>query len=199
MYPPAYHVEHDRDKIHRVIEAFPLATLISRTDDDVVITPLPLILDRSRGAHGVLVGHIDNNNPHLAWLDDRPVAAVFRGPDAYISPSVYSTPQLPTWNYIAAHVRGTARLLRSADALRDALIAMATHLKRDDDPWTLTPDHARMNALLAYITGFEIEITGMVGRFKLSQDKNPRDIGLAKRRLMAQARQGCDEFIESLE
>jgi transcriptional regulator len=198
MYPPGHHIEHDRDKIHRVIEAFPLATLVSRTDDDVAITPLPLILDRSRRAHGVLVGHIDNNNPQLAWLDERPVAAVFRGPDAYISPSVYSTPQLPTWNYIAVHVRGTARLLRTADGLRDALIAMATRLKRDGDPWTLTAGHARMNALLAHITGFEIEITGMVGRFKLSQDKSPRDTELAKQRLKAQARQGCDELSQSL-
>lgn len=198
MYPPGHHIEHDRDKIHRVIEAFPLATLVSRTDDDVAITPLPLILDRSRGAHGVLVGHIDRNNPHAAWLDGQPVAAVFRGPDAYISPSVYSTPQLPTWNYIAVHVRGIARLLPTAEGLRDALIAMAAHLKRDGDPFVLGADHVRMNAMLPYIVGFEIEITDAVGRFKLSQDKIPRDTELAKQRLMAQARQGYDALIQSL-
>jgi transcriptional regulator len=175
-----------------------LASVISRTDDDVAITPLPLVLDRHRGAHGVLVGHIDRNNPHAAYLDGQPVAAVFRGPDAYISPSVYSTPQLPTWNYIAVHVRGVARLLPDADGLREALIAMAAHLRRDGDPFVLDAGHARMNALLPYIVGFEIEITAMTGRFKLSQDKIPRDTELAKQRLMAQARQGCDALIESL-
>ena len=40
------------------------------------------------------------------------VTVVFRGPDTYISPSVYTTKQLPIWNYIIVHIKGNITLIK---------------------------------------------------------------------------------------
>lgn len=187
QYPPPYHLDHDKHNAYRVIEACRLATLISRTEDDVMVTHIPLMLNPDKGKLGSLVGHIDRNSPQINYLDNHKITAIFQGPDTYISPTVYASRQLPTWNYIAVHVTGTTRILDSNDAVRDSLIHMADVLEDGDQPFVLEPDDKRVPGLLNHIVGFEIEIEDLLGRFKLSQDKPPQDTLLAKRQLQLHA------------
>ena len=196
MYPPADYLEQDKEKIFRVIETCSFATLISRTEDDIIVTHLPLILDRQRGDFGFLVGHMDRNNPHTRWIDDEKVFVIFHGPNAYISPKVYKTPQLPTWNSIAVHIKGIARRTESKEAVRDSLTRMAAFLETGADPFVLDKEHQKMQQLLGYVVGFEVEILSMIGRFKLSQNKNARDKQLAKEQLMSHSKMGHDQLID---
>ena len=196
MYPPKYYLENDQEKIFRVIETCRLATVISRTEDDIIVTHLPLILNRQRGDFGFLVGHMDRNNPHTRYLDNANVFVIFHGPNAYISPNVYESSQLPTWNSIAVHIKGIARLTESKEAVRDSMINMVSFLEKGDTPYVLDKDNHKMQSVLGYVVGFEIEILEMVGRFKLSQNKNDRDKQLAKEHLIADSKKGHARLID---
>lgn len=195
-YPPKHHIEEDREKLYAVMERFRFATLISVSDGEPVVTHVPMTLDRSRGAHGVLFGHMDRANPHVELLDGRPVRALFHGPNAFISPHVYETSQLPTWNSITVHVRGHARVLEDRDAVVRGLCGIPEHVNGEPGAYRLSPDDPRIGRLIEYIVGFEIEIDEMVGRFKLSQDRNESDRRLAALELARRTEEGERALVE---
>ncbi|HEX4919466.1 MAG TPA: FMN-binding negative transcriptional regulator, partial [Candidatus Bathyarchaeia archaeon] len=97
-----------QDEINRVS----FGTIITMAKSGILASHVPMLIDRSRGELGTLFGHVARGN--LQWRDSLPDGqglAVFLGPDAYISPSWYKTKEetgkvVPTWNYIAIHVRG---------------------------------------------------------------------------------------------
>jgi predicted FMN-binding regulatory protein PaiB len=196
MYPPQYYLEHDKEKIFRVIETYSFATVISRTEDDIIVTHLPLILDRQRGEFGFLVGHMDRNNPHIRYLNNDKVFVIFHGPNAYISPKIYKSSQLPTWNSISVHLKGITRILESNEVVRDSMINMVAFLEKGEDPFVLEKDDPKMQRLLGYVVGFEVEILEMIGRFKLSQNKDATDKQLAKEQLIAASNQGHVRLID---
>jgi len=196
MYPPEYYLENDKEKIFRVIEICSFATVISRTEDDIIVTQLPLILNRQRGEFGFLVGHMDRNNPHTRYLNSEKVFVIFHGPNAYISPNVYESSQLPTWNSISVHIKGAARITESTEAVRNSMIKMVSFLEQGENPFVLGKDNQKMQSLLGYVVGFEIEILEMIGRFKLSQNKNATDKQLAKEHLISDSQKGHEKLID---
>ncbi len=195
MYPPKHHVEKDLEKVYRVIEDFGFATVISQTKEDVIVTQLPLILEREKGVNGTLVGHLDKNNPHVQYLDDRNITVIFHGPNAYISPNVYESSQLPTWNSISVHIKGTVHISESSENVRDSIIKMTSLLENEDNPFVLDKKNKKMSGMLNHIVGFNIEIDEIIGRFKLSQDKTTRDTELAKQHLILKNKTGYEEII----
>src|SRR4029079_11833976 len=78
----------------------------------------------SDGAHGTLRGHLARGNPQWRELSsDVDALAIFVGPEAYISPSLYEEKRLtgkvvPTWNYVTAQVHGTMTLHHEPDWLQ---------------------------------------------------------------------------------
>lgn len=100
------------------------------------------------------------------------VLTVFQGPHAYVSPSWYSSPGVPTWNYAVVHLRGRPRLIESEDEL-EALVERLTHVHESKMPipWKANLSGERRTKLLNMIVGFEIEITDIQGKFKLSQNR----------------------------
>lgn len=184
--------------IHRVIDTFPLATLISAAEDGIVVSHVPLMLHRTRGELGTLVGHLDRHNPHTELLDGRAVVAVFHGPNCYISPTVYATSQLPTWNSINVHVRGTATVTRSHEQVRLSLVRMAERLERPPDQFVLEDTDPRVPPLLPHIVGFEIPISAIDARFKLAQEKGAADRVNAGRQLLANAAPNARELLADL-
>jgi lysine/ornithine N-monooxygenase/predicted FMN-binding regulatory protein PaiB len=195
-YPPRRYVEADSRNLYAVIERFKFATLISAQANQSVVTHLPLVLDRSRGSQGVLFGHMDRMNPHVDILAEGRVMAVFHGPNAYISPLVYRTSQLPTWNSIVVHVWGKARVLHDRDAVVSGLMRICEQADPGAHAYRLAPDDPRINRLIDHITGFEIEIEEMIGRFKLSQDCLESERRLAALELARQSEEGNRAFIE---
>ncbi|MDC0667964.1 FMN-binding negative transcriptional regulator [Nannocystis radixulma] len=141
-YPLAPFRSVDRAKLHAVIRAYPLATLISAGAEWPTVTQVPLVLDDARGASGVLLGHFDGNNPHGEVLRADPrVYALFHGPNHYISPSIYPTEQYPGWNYVTVHVQALARPLTDRERVRDILFRLAEpndHRRRTIPRWSST-------------------------------------------------------------
>ena len=113
-----------------VIKNYPLATVISVKNNAPLVTHMPLIY---REIDGKLIGHIDIYNPQTQLMkNDNDVTIIFSGPQCYISPSVYTTTQLPTWNYIKVHVKGTVKAIESKDELKESLIIMTEFLEQPE-------------------------------------------------------------------
>jgi|SRR4051812_7136142 transcriptional regulator len=198
MYPPRHHQDDNINHLISTIQQFPLATLISATGEDCFTTHIPLIYTKDDSTYGKLIGHLDKNNPQCALLDNRKVYIIFSGPNTYISPNTYTTVQLPTWNYIKVHVEGISIVNNEPDAIKKSMIEMTRFLETSDNPFVLEYDHPRMNQLVNYVTGIEITIARMEGKFKLSQDKIPADTKNAREKLIADSEKGLRNFIESV-
>jgi transcriptional regulator len=148
---------------------------------------------------GKLIGHIDIYNPQAQLLkDDNDVTLIFAGPECYISPSIYSTTQLPTWNYIKVHLKGKVKAIESKAALKQSLITMTAFLEAPDHKYILEPDNPRLDKNLGYIEMFEIEITNWEGKFKLSQDKKPSDINAAREELVRANHESIKQFLDTV-
>ena len=193
-YPPKHHQDDDKTHMIKVIETYPLATVISVKDHQPLITHLPLIYD-----NGKLIGHIDIYNPQKDLLkDNNDVTLIFGGPQCYISPTVYSTTQLPTWNYIKVHLKGKVRAIESKEALKQSLITMTEFLEAPDHRYVLEPDNPKLDKNLNYIEMFEINITDWEGKFKLSKDKNPKDKRLAREELLRANQESIKQFLDKV-
>ena len=196
MYPPPHHQSHDIEKMISVIKHFPLGMLLSAKDGKPFVTHIPIIYNETSKN---LVAHIDRSNPQMQTLiDNAEVTVVFKGPDTYISPSVYTTPHLPTWNYIIVHITGTVKLINEPEAVKQTMVDMTDFLEGKAQKFELKNDDPRMERLINYIQAFEIEITNWEGKFKLSQDKIPQDFENAKHELIEKSRKDVSGFIEEI-
>lgn len=193
-YPPKHHQDNDINHMIEVIKTYPLATVISVKDELPLVTHLPLVYEDEK-----LIGHIDIYNPQTALLkNNNDVTILFGGPQCYISPSVYSTTQLPTWNYIKVHLKGKVNAIKSKAALKQSLITMTEFLEAPDHNYVLESDNPRLDANLNYIEMFEINITEWEGKFKLSQDKNPKDKRLAREELLRANQESIKQFLDKV-
>nr|WP_321230982.1 FMN-binding negative transcriptional regulator [uncultured Psychroserpens sp.] len=193
-YPPKHHQDNDKAHLIEVIKTYPLATLISVENNEPLITHLPLVLEDEK-----LIGHIDIYNPQAKLLkDNNNITILFSGPQCYISPSIYSTTQLPTWNYIKLHLKGTVKAIESKAALKQSLITMTEFLEAPDHKYVLEIDNPRLDRNLDYIEMFEIEITSWEGKFKLSQDKRPKDTENARAELIRVNQESVKQFLDKV-
>ena len=112
-------------------------------------------------------------NPQAASFEaGQSVLAIFAGPHAYVSASWYvARPAVPTWNYVAAHVRGTLEPIDEDARQLEVLKLTARHLEADNaEPWTL--EHAlpgQVARFLPRIRSFRIQVQSIQGVTKLSQ------------------------------
>ena len=178
IYLPDVFHETDRDALHGLIESHGFATLISPDAMEPMITHLPLLLDRGRSPQGTLIGHVARANPHWRTLQARPeVLAVFQGPHAYVSPSWYGVqPSVPTWNYAVVHAAGRVRLLHEPQALEHITKRLVETFEGPrPHPWRMELPGDFQQRMLGAIVGFEIEISQLSGKFKLSQNRTLDD------------------------
>ncbi len=198
-YPPARHVHNDEAAMYALMERYRFAVLVSADDYDApMVTELPLMLERDHDGRAVLFGHLDRSNPHVAAVDGRRVTAVFRGPNAYISPHVYKSDQLPTWNSMSVHVRGRARLIDDQERLVAGLCSICERADPGDGAYRLDPADGRIARLIDYIVGVEIAVEEMTGRFKLSQDRDPPDQRRAAAALTRNAQRDPSDLVNAI-
>lgn len=195
-YPPPYHQIKDKEKMIALIKKHPFGMLVSVKDGKPHVTHIPIIYNDTTGK---LVAHIDKYNPQVSSLTEgAEITVVFKGPDCYISPSVYSTKQLPTWNYMIVHITGTISLIHDKDAAKETMINMTKFLEGEDQKFILDKDNRGMRNAINYIKAFEVNITHWEGKFKLSQDKNSKDQELAKEELKNKSREDITGFIDEM-
>ena len=120
--------------------------------------------------------HLVRSNPMARALTE-PVPAVIAvsGPDSYVSPDWYGVPdQVPTWNYVAVHLRGTLEL-RPQDELRallDRETAWFEEQLRPKTPWTADKmSDGVMEKMMRAIVPCRMKVTEVNGTWKLNQNK----------------------------
>lgn len=158
------------------MRANPFAILISSTADGPFATHVPLVI-RETGDHVILRGHVAKANPHWRHLEREPhCLTIFHGAHAYISPTNYATREnVPTWNYGAVHVYGQAHTFFAPDELLTVLHELIPLFEPAyADQWArLTP--AYRERMLSHIVGFEIAVTNIEAKFKLSQNRTKEE------------------------
>jgi transcriptional regulator len=174
MYIPQAFREDDIRTLHTFMQAYSFATLVTQQNGVPFATHLPFILDTVRGPHGTLLAHMARANPQ--WHDfnsAQEVLVIFQGPHAYISPSWYEVElSVPTWNYAAIHAYGPPRLIEDREELYKLLRTLIqTHESHFEKPWSFQLPDDYLQKMMRGIVGFEIEITRLEGKFKLSQNR----------------------------
>ena len=192
MYIPA-HFREDRDDVLRAaMRAHPFATLVTQGDTGVEANHLPLLVEE-----GILSGHFARANP--VWKSAKPEAlAIFMGPQFYVSPNWYPTKHetgkaVPTWNYITVHARGVLTLHQDPEWLRAHVTRLSdSHEMGRPNPWKVSDaPQSYIDGLLRAIVGFELKITSLEGKWKLSQNRPAADIEGVKQAL---ERDGHDDL-----
>jgi transcriptional regulator len=185
LYQPAHFSLDDRAHALALMQAHPLATLVSvvtgaassEQSDDPMISHAPLMALEAEGEPLRLIGHLAAVNPHAALLvEGAPVTAIFHGPQGYVSPAWYTVKKaVPTWNYAVVHARGRVQRIDDSAGKEHVLKAL---IDRHDAPY-----HAQWDALdLTYregmkrgIVGFAIVVESLAAKFKLSQNRSAED------------------------
>ena len=177
MYRPPVFNEEDRTIAWELLEEIRLGSLIS-FHERLLVSHLPIMVDRGRGTDGVLIGHMARNNPQWRDIGANPsVLVTFLGPNSYISPSWYATsPRAPTWNFVAIHVYGTARLVEDLLATRDMVMRLSETMEPPDSSWKAsTVDPSYIDRLLPGIIGFEVDVVAVETQLRLSQQNGIED------------------------
>ncbi|HUN45523.1 MAG TPA: FMN-binding negative transcriptional regulator [Stellaceae bacterium] len=184
MYVPPHFREDQVPELHDFIRAAPLATLVSSTPAGLFASHLPLLIDPEPKPFGTLSGHLARANPHWKEATSGTEAlAIFTGPQAYITPAWYVAKQetgkvVPTWNYAAVHAYGTLRFFEDeASLLRLVTRLTETHEAKRAAPWAVSDAPADfVKGMLRAIVGFELTVTRLEGKWKMSQNRPPADI-----------------------
>lgn len=185
MYTPAHYAEERPAELHRLMAAHPLGTLVTHGPDGLDADHLPFAFNPETGAHGTLLAHVARANP--LWQrcpTGTPVMVIFRGAEGYISPNWYPSKheahrQVPTWNYEVVHAHGVLTVRDDVRFLRGLLARLTRHHEAtigELQPWKMSQAPADyLDDMLERIVGIEITLTSLVGKSKLSQNKDARD------------------------
>ena len=173
LYIPKHFRVDDPDALYDFIEKNAFATLVSSGPKGLHVSHIPLLPEREGGKIRLL-GHVARGNDQWEALEGaNDVLAIFHGAHAYVSPGWYQNhPSVPTWNYAVVHAHGKARLMDEAE-LHDLVVRLSnTYEGGRPKPWKATELPADfVGNLLKAIVGFEIEVTRLEGKFKLSQNR----------------------------
>ena len=150
----------------------PFAILVSPSPNGPLATHLPLLVEE-RAEQLMLLGHFAKANHHWSILEqEHESLAIFHGPHAYISPSLYEAHEsVPTWNYATVHVYGKGRLIKEA---LDSERVLADLIAKFDPPyyqkWLMFSEEYR-DKMLRRIVAFEFEASRVETKFKLGQNR----------------------------
>ncbi|WP_322051962.1 FMN-binding negative transcriptional regulator [Paraburkholderia bannensis] len=197
MYVPAHFDESRPDVLHALIAQHPFGTLVTHGASGLDANHIPFELLANEGALGTLHAHVARANP--LWQDVKDgdeVLAIFRAGDAYISPTWYPSKhethrQVPTWNYVVVHAHGRIRIRDDEKFVRGVVARLTrTHEAGEPQPWKMSDAPTDyLDTMLKAIVGLEIEVTRLVGKRKLGQNKEARDIRGAGDALVARGDQ----------
>lgn len=188
MYVPAVFAESDAVTVGDFVDAYPLATLVLVADGRPHLDHVPFL--RSPAAPGealargsVLIAHVSKSNPTWRLAEGGAEAAlVFTGASAYVSPSLYPSKPLthevvPTWNYVAVHLRGRLECSQDRDDKHRVVEAMTRAMEATrPQPWAVSDaPESYIEKMLAGIVALRFEVESVEAKFKASQNRAPAD------------------------
>lgn len=179
MYVPAK-FSLDDDHAWRVVADAGAGMLVISTSEGLASVFVPVIVSEDRAT---IRFHVARANPWWRSVEDEmEVLGLFLAASAYVSPSNYpsrleSPGVVPTWNYVAAEVRGRLHVRDDATWLDDQVRALTEVFEAPRSPRWRVDDASReyVDRQLTAIVGIEIEVDSIQGKSKLSQNRPPID------------------------
>jgi len=177
--PPKFRI--DDDDAWRVVRDAGAGSLVRVTATGLASVFVPVIVSEDRRT---LSTHVAKANPWWRSLEDgAEVLALFVAASAYVTPLWYPSRRenpsvVPTWNYVAAEVRGTVRVRDDDEWKRAQVQSLTDHFEEGfDAPWRLSdaPDDY-VASMLKGIVGLEVSVTSIEGKAKLSQNRSDEDV-----------------------
>ncbi|MCK8101449.1 MULTISPECIES: FMN-binding negative transcriptional regulator [Bacillus] len=176
MYIPKYYKVTNVDDIWDFVQNNSFGTIVTTAQGKPIATHLPLQLMKEGDTY-YITGHIAYGNPQWRTFETcEDVLVMFQGPHAYISSSWYEKENVPTWNYQAVHVYGTASILNEEELKHDLTMLLQKYEKHRKNPvlWDkLSPQ--LLESQLKGIVGFKMKVGEIQASYKLSQNRNEKD------------------------
>jgi transcriptional regulator len=172
MYMPKHFEHKDQADLLEVMRTYDFALMISNIDGVPFATHLPALV-RETEAGLVIDAHVAAANPHWRGLEKSPeVLIVFSGPHSYVSPTLYASFQrVPTWNYLAVHAMGVARVMHDAADKEVTLARLIAHHEPEFAARFAQFETGMRDSLLKGIVALEIRVTSLEGKLKLGQHR----------------------------
>lgn len=179
MYVPGSNAMTDGEAIRAFVSEVGVAELVTvGLDGFPEATLLPIVWNGDR-----VIAHFARANPHWRSITaGAPTLLTVRGSHGYISPSWYPSKKehgraVPTWNYSAVQIRGTARVFDDEPSLREAVALLTDlHEATQPEPWHVDDAPSDfINGMLRAIVGIEIAALEVVAKAKLSQNRPEAD------------------------
>jgi transcriptional regulator len=178
MYSPSYNRLEDRAELLAFMRANNFPVLVTGTGGALHASHLPVMIGKAEPL--VLDMHMARNNPQWKeFFDDQEVMVVFSGPHAYVSPRWYEEKErVPTWNYAAVHAYGLPKVIADPKAKHESQRRLVAAM---DPQWL--PEFDKLSEkyvtmMLEGIVNFEIAVTRVETRWKLSQNRSRREMEL---------------------
>ncbi len=175
MYIPKYFEQNEVEKSIAFMRAYNFSIIVSSEDGIPVATHLPFVIE-DRNKELVLISHMSKANSHWKTFSAKDVLVIFSEPHAYISPTLYEKQQnVPTWNYVSVHAYGKIKILESDG---EKLVVLNKQMQLFEASYIEqfnTLDQKYINGLLKGIVAFEIVVTDLQSKAKLSQNKTTKE------------------------
>lgn len=183
MYVPTSFDEQRPEVLQDLIRRYPLALLVANTSSGLDANHIPLMLQTDIQGKVTLQGHLARANSFWKQVASQSeVLTIFQGPNQYISPNWYASKQehgqvVPTWNYVVVHVHGKIVWHDNRDWLARMLDELTNlHESTQANPWRMS-DAPRdyLDKMMQAVVGLEIVVERMIGKWKVSQNREPID------------------------
>lgn len=177
MYIPKEFTESDRSELLRFLRAHPLGIVIHSVDvTEPSASHIPFVV-REENGQLVLEGHLSRANGQLEQLkNDKPVLVVFQGPNAYISSSVYTHENVPTWNYQAVHLYGVTEIMDMPELVKHLEESVEYFESQRHRKLAFSDfSEAMISDYLKDISGIRIRTYKIEAAYKMSQNRNETD------------------------
>lgn len=190
MYIPKKFKVNDKKEIFSFVENNAFGQIISNSEGRLFSTHIPFLLSEDKTK---IFGHLAKQNPQLSDLDGQEVLITLQGAHGYISPSWYSAPGVPTWDYQVTHIYGRANVFNNTKQLQMLVDKITEKYESTfENPWE--PEYKK--SMLAAITGIEVTIMEIQCKYKLSQHLSPQDQLQVIENLKSQGSQSLAEAIK---
>ena len=169
MYIPKHFNVTDKKEIITFIKGNSFGQLISLVEGKLFSSHIPFLFSEENQS---LLCHVAKNNPQWCNIEGQEILVTFQGPHDYVSPSWYSSPGVPTWNYQSVHVYGMPKIITEKEKL-GSIVNEITGIYESalEKPWKPEYKESMLNA----IVGIEINITDIQCKYKLSQNRPEED------------------------
>jgi transcriptional regulator len=167
----------DPAEVGRLIRGNPWATYVSSTEDGLVASHYPTLLDEEAEELTIL-SHFGRPDEQLHELGQHELLVIVQGPHDYISSSWYPDDQIvPTWNHVTAHLYGVPEILTAEENFA-VLSRLTDHFEGGfEHGRSLTLDEEGSRRIAKGTVGLRMRVTRFEARAKLSQNKAPETAG----------------------